>query len=566
MKDPVTKDTNSASAKSKSGLSRKLRFGSVAMVTTAVVVVVVILLNIVMETVENRYPLTVDLTSDGTYSLSEESLTLARNLENDTEVVVFLNENVFTADDYTPFNSYLYYMQQSLVQYYGNAMGTQYYTDFSESFTKVLEQFYNMLKTYRAESNGKFTYRFVDLDSSPALAAAYDQYDPEVGDVLFLGGDRHQKSTVYEMMGGDVNQNTMIATFNSQVEMIVASKINLVSSASSKKATILTFGQDAASGEYPDVDNEVVDQLNDLLPLNGCMVTTLDITTNTEPEADTDVFIIPAASADYTVDQIEDLRSWLNNDNKRGKDLLVFTDYAAEPLTNLYQFLNDEYGIEVLDAIVYETDTNMQYSLSTRDPAIDNYATVAETEYTQALAGQRVLVPTSNALKLHFSDSAEDSEYSNALITSAETAQLMSMTAFRELANGGNSGATIESTLSKAEEYPIVSAAFTTASVYSNPDQAYYSTDVMVFGSADFMHADNMNTSSAVNEDMFLSVFRGLTGLETTLSISARKLTGELLEFESRTVPTVLGHAFVWGLPVILLIVAVVVFVRRRRL
>ncbi len=541
----------------KKGVSRKWRFGTIAMVTTAIVVAFVILLNVVMDIVEERYPLTLDLTTEGTYSLSDESYTLARNLENETEVVVFLNETVFTAGDYTPFKSDLYAMQVQYERAFGKDVGGQYYMEFYESFTTVLDQFYNLLKTYRAESNEKLTCRFVDLDASPALAAAYQQYEPEKAQVLFLSGERHQSCSIVDFMTGGLNQSTMLMKFNSEVERIVASKINLVSSSNTKKATVLTgHGEDA----------KVISQLTELLPLNGCMVTTMDITTMATPDEDTDVFIIPGASTDYTVEQIGNLRTWLNNDNKLEKDLVVFTNYAAGPLANLYQFLGDEYGIEVLDAIVYEQDPGMQYSLSTRDPAIDNYATVASTDYTKTLEGKKVFAPTSNALKLHFSDKTSDSVFSKPLITSSDTALLMSMTEFRLLTQSGDKNATIESTLGEAESYPVVSAAYTTQSIYNNADQKSYTTDVMVFGSADFMHADKMNVSSAVNEDMFLSVFRGLTGLDTTLTISARSLTGQTLDFGSRTPVVVLGHLFVWVLPVIMAVSALIVFIRRRRL
>ena len=541
----------------KKGVSRKWRFGTVAMVTTAVVAAVIVLLNVVMDVVEERYPLTLDLTTEGTYSLSDESYKLARNMENETEVVVFLNETVFTAGDYTPFKSDLYAMQVQYESYFGAEVGGQYYNEFYESFTTVLDQFYNMLKTYRAESNGKLSFRFVDLDASPALAAAYQEYEPEKAQVLFLSGERHQSCSVVDFMTGGLNQSTMLMKFNSEVEKMVASKINLVSSSNTKKATILT-----GHGE----DSKVISQLTELLPLNGCMVSTMDITTMNTPEEDTDVFIIPGATTDYTIEEVNNLRTWMNNDNKFEKDLLVFTNYAAQPLENLYQFLGDEYGIEVMDAIVYEQDPGMQYSLSTRDPAIDNYATVASTDFTKTLGGERVFAPTSNALKLHFSEETSDSEFSKPLITSSDTALLMSMAEFRRLTQSGEEDATIESTLGNADSYPIVSAAYTTSSIYNNTDQKSYSTDVMVFGSVDFMHAEKMNVSSAVNEDMFLAVFRGLTGLDTTLTISARSLTGEVLDFGSRTPVTVLGLLFVWVLPATLALAALIVFIRRRRL
>ena len=57
------------SATPKKTLSRKWRFGTVALVTTAVVVAMVLLLNVVMDTVEKRFPLTVDLTADASVTV-----------------------------------------------------------------------------------------------------------------------------------------------------------------------------------------------------------------------------------------------------------------------------------------------------------------------------------------------------------------------------------------------------------------------------------------------------------------------------------------------------------------
>lgn len=503
----------------KSRIARKWRFGTVAMVTTVVVIIAILLLNVVMDAIESRYPLTVDLTSDGAYTLSDASLELAQGLDKDVQIVVFRAESYFA----TPATGY-------------------------EELNTIITQFYQALRQYQLESGGKVTYEFVDLDANPTLAARYEAYGVTSDSVLFLCGERYQTVTL-----DDLYSYTMDSSYNyifsSEVERVMAAKINLVSASVAKKVTLLT-GHDE--------DAYAIEGLKEVLSNNGCDIVELDITASAEPESDTGVFVIAGATTDYTAEEIARLRGWIHNDGKREKDLLVLCDSVAR-LPNLYEMLSDEYGIEVREEIIVETDAANVYQ---QNPYYV-YGDVAQTDYTTDLVGQRVMMGTVRALKLNITESTDEAMYAKPLVTYGETAQIQPL-ASRLGEEGAQTG---EESLRDAEEYPLVGAAFTTARMFDNDDDRYYATDVMVYGSTTITYDMVINITSACDEELFLNTFRGLTGLESVISVSSRSLTQETVDFGGSLVPSVLGiGVFMIGLPVLLIVIAVVVFVRRKRL
>ncbi len=516
MNEHPSVEKTGVSAPAKKRLSRKWRFGTVALVTTAVVVAAVLLLNVVMDVVEKRYPLTVDLTADGTYTLSEESIALAKGIEQPVSIVVFTAESFFASPNTG-----------------------------ADMMDTVLTQFYQTVKQYQAQSGGKVTARFIDLDANPTLANQYAEYGVQGGSILFLCGDRYQTITLMDLYDYDGSYYEGF-TYTSEVERVVASKINLVSAAAVKHAVMLT-----GHGE----SQEVAETLTALLSSNGCEVQTLDITASTEPPANVDVFVIAGATTDFSTEEITKLRGWIDNGGKRERDLLVLLDPATVQ-KNLNEMLADEFGIVVEDRLISETDTDNVYNMV----AYNTYADVADTEFTQDLQGKRVLIPMARPLTLTLTESTDESKFSKPLVTFGETARVQELSKI---------GATEEEAAKaeKAASYPLVAAAYTTDRLYDNNDNRYYATDVMVFGSVMFCYDTVLNVSSACNEELFLNTFRGLTGLESVISVSNRSLSQETLDFGGSKVPAVLGIGiFTIGLPALMIVLAIVVFVRRRRL
>lgn len=510
----------SENGKKKRGIARKWRFGTVAMVTTAVVVAAILLLNMVMDIIETRYPLTLDLTSDGTYSLSDASIELAKGLDNEVEIIVFNKESVFA----TPATGY-------------------------EELNTVFTQFYQSLRQYHLESGGKVTYEFVDLDANPTLAAAYADYGVTSGSILFLCGERYQVISVSDLYSANLNYSTYSYDYSSEVERVMAARINLVSASVPKVVTLLT-GHDE--------DTYAIACLQELLANNGCDVKQLDITASEELGEDTDIIVIAGATEDYSADEIARLRAWLDNDGKLERDLVVLCDSVSR-LPNLYEMLGDEYGIKVSDEVVAETNAANIYL---QNPYYV-YGDVAQTDYTEDLAGKRAMMGTIRAMTLTVGESTDEAVYGKPLITYGETAQLEPLA--ENIAAGEITAG--DDTRHNADSYPIVGAAFSTTRMYDNDTHAYYATDVLVFGSTTVVYDTVSSLPSACNEDLFMNTFRGLTGLESVISVSSRSLATDTIDFGGSLVPQVLGIGiFMIGLPVLLILIAIVVFVRRKRL
>lgn len=515
----IVNDTQPGPEKSPKRVSRKLRFGTIATVMTVVVIAVILLLNVVMDTVETAFPLTVDLTG-GTYTLSEDSVALAKGVEQDVEIIVFMNESYFASPN----------------------------TGYDVANT-VYTQFYQTLRQYQVESGGKVRYQFIDLDTNPTAAATYQEYGIASGSILFLSGERYQVVSVNDLMSYDGDYTTGY-TYSSEVERVVASKVNLVSAKELKKVTLLT-GHDE--------DAYAISGLETMLSSNGCLIEELDITGSLEPSEDTDVFAIVGPTEDYSVDEVAKLRDWLNNGGTYEKDLVVLADSVAR-LPNLYEMLDDEYGIKVLDQVVVETDGNNVYN---QNPYYV-YGDVSETDYTASLVGERAMMGTVRTLALSGNVSGKNLE-TGELITYGDTAMIQPL-ASRLGEEGAQTG---EESLVEADSYPLIGAAYATMWVHDNDVEggADYYTNVMVYGSTTIAYDTLFGLTSACNEDLFLNVFRGLTGLESVVSVSNKPLDQTTLDFGGSTVPNVLGiGVFTVGLPLVMVAIAITVFVVRRRL
>ena len=79
---------------------RRLRYGSASVILTVIVIVAVLLLNVVMDIVADRYPLTLDMSEDKVFTLSEESVAIAQAVTNPVEIVVFASEKTFSDPSY----------------------------------------------------------------------------------------------------------------------------------------------------------------------------------------------------------------------------------------------------------------------------------------------------------------------------------------------------------------------------------------------------------------------------------------------------------------------------------
>lgn len=498
-------DTAEKPDKPKKAPNRKLRYGATATVLTAVVVVGVILFNVVVSVLADRYPLRLDLTADKILTLSDESVAVAESVTQDVNIIVYMDEELFKnpSTGYTEMNN-------------------------------LLTQFYEALRQYNAKSDGQVTYSFANLTLDPGLASKYEDYQVTDGSILFECGERVSVVTLTDLYSYSSNYYGGLESFESNVEKVMATNILKVTGVNNMVVTMLTgHGEDSSTQE----------SITNLLELNGYTVETHNITSVEEFPEEATMAIIPAPTSDYTADEVARLREWMDNGGQRGRDLMFVPVYNVT-YTNLGEYISDTYGIEVTTNIVGDSTLSRRFGYS----PCATYGDVESSDYTSS-SDTWVKAPYSLQLLLNDNNGAQTVP----VVTFPESAGI--------LGTQINADGEEEEVLVPVEEYPIVGMAYSTLTGSSDVQDS----QVLVCSSA--LYFSYLSDLTASNEETFLNTFNGLTGYTGGVTISSKSLIAETADFGSSATKSFWGiGVFTIGLPVVLLVVGLVIFLKRRHL
>ena len=514
--DPKDKKKNSRKERVKKD-TRKLRYGGVATALTVVVVAVVVLVNVVANILNERFPINLDLTADKLFTLGDESREIVSSVEKDVEIVVFAEESTLANSS-------------------------------TEGMGAIFKQLHELLGLYQSYSGGKIDVTYVDLNSDPTLMTRYSEYEATSYDVLFLCGDRHQKVNIYDMFTYNYDYYSQSVNVTaSKVEQMMASNLMMVTSDETPQILFLT-----GHGE----DSYATSGLKALLEVNNYEPVDLDITGSEEYSDEAVMAFIVAPEDDYSDSEIEALRTWLDNGGKRGRHLMVLVNYAAD-CPNLYEFLSVEYGLEVTDNLVQETDANRVYQMS----ASYVYGDIGSSDYLTDIEGSRVLMPITRQILPTAGTDSNSSLFNTSLLTFPESAKLVKMA--DAIADPDNPDQEAPPPFD-ADEYPIVGGAMATSWTYDS-DNNRIETNVIVLGSSAMAYEMFSGMSTVENEAFLLGLTNGITGNENPVDISNKPLEQTSLEFTTAQ-QNIFFFVFVAAVPIAILIVCLVVFLRRRRL
>lgn len=489
--------------------NRKLRIGATATGITAAVTVAIVLFNVVVGIINDRYPLSWDLTAKKDFTLSEESEKVAEKVTKDVEITMFGQENTF-----------------------------------ANSTDTLQRQFYEFTRAYETLTDGKVKTVYVDLNANPELKSVYAEYNiTSEGSVLFRCGEQWRAIAWEDMSEVDYDSyySTGSSVTTSLVEQKLAANINAVSGERTVYLSFLT-GHGEADGH--------ISYLQDMYELNGYMTETVDFSTTTPLHQNSGAAIIVAPMNDYSKEEIARLREWLNNNGKRERDLFVYCDpSAAGKCPNLYEFLATDFGITVTDNLVVETDTNNLLSGQNYGDAYILSQMHATDLTGEVIVTEKIVMP--ETLQLITNGQTDTKEYAltnTPVVTFPETARLQ------------KSGAVGEA--QKAETYPIVGAAY--AYEYSYEGTTRHETYVFVSGS--YLTINFSQYSQFQNKDFVLEPVRTTSSLGDTVVIQGKDLVTAGASFSAAATFIVGRVIFSYGLPLLLLVLAVVVFIKRRHL
>lgn len=524
-----TVETNGSKKAKAPRNKRRLRYRIGFSATIAIAVVAVILLNVIVGVVADRFPITWDMSKNKTYTLSDQSIEIAKQVKEEMQLVVFFDEDTFSNPS----------------------------TGVTELDT-TLREFYNALKQYNTHSGGKISYTFIEPNQEPQKFAAYSKYKVKAGNMLFLCGDRYKVRTIYndeysnDLFSLDTSNYYTYGTysFESYAEKMLASTIYALSSGDEHIIQVLTGHEE---------DAQLIEGLKGLYELNGYTFEELVITGSVDFNKDADTMLIAAPEKDYSAAEIKRIREWVYNDHNYGRQLMVYVSPTAD-CPNLYEFLEVEYQITVTDELIVETDMSRIQNYSYLHTMTD----VRNTIFSEKSNGKaNVFTPYVRRLTTTLPLSLENSigSYAVTITNYPESAKLSKLA---DLING--KAADESSYAAKDDEYPLTGMIVCAIDSYNNDTGEAVDGRVMVCGSSTMAYASQLQNSNFKNEELLLEVTNGITGVENAIAISGKTVQNETVSFNN-TAQIVIGlGVFTIALPVTILIVCLVVFLRRKNL
>lgn len=512
--------------KSHEGGMKKFKHGAQATILTIVFFVFLVLVNVVATKLFERYPITIDLTEESIYSISDESEDYIKGIDMDVKITVCANENDFTA-----LSSYTQQANEVMKTYskYNNRITYQYMDinanpDFYKDYTDDVDQYDIIVETNPVGNDGKEIKRtkvigLVDLvEFNDELTEMFSQYGVSVEQYAAqIGNDL----TFLSYYGNYIESSSAEQAFTSAIMAVT-----------DPEPVTITFLE----------GREELNQLSyfkTLLDANGYTVNSINITTD-EISDDTDVLVISAPKVDYLPEELDKVDKFLLNDGKMGKQLIYVADTGQSDTPNIDEFLK-EYGLEIGRGVVCET-----YSAN---HVTQNYYTIAtdiSEDFTQDMTSSdpALLMLGSRPVKALYEEDGMIKTFN--YVTSTDDAYTMDIQS--------------QEVLEKGKQSYIVLASKAAFGVEN--DDTYYS-NVLALGSANIIDDRVLAYDQYQNREYILSVLNGMTGKTKGITITPKVISGNLFDINDSQ-KSRLKWTFILIIPGIVLITGLVIWIRRK--
>lgn len=494
---------------SKAMRSEKFKRGGMATLMSVVFIAIVVILNILVGVLTDRFPsLNVDLTAQKLNTLSDQALEIAKNVEQETDIYLIGSEDAY----------------RNNTMYYSSAYGFDY------------SQIANLADKLQ-EANSKISVEFIDPDTNPTFISEYPEDNLVSGKVLVKTEKRHKVLSVNDLFSMQNDQTTGASNTYSKVDSALAGALEVVNM---DKVPVVAI----ATGHDEDLTTRM-DAFQDKLEGQNFEIREIDFLTEDIPE-DTQILMLPTPNKDYTEEEIGKLRSFLDNDtNAESVTLLVTCHPTQGEMPNFASFL-EEWGVKVNLGLVAETDTSRMALGSPAYVLVDHENEILEKEYKYLIS------PSGCSIELLFESNSDVSTH--ALWTTSDSACLVT-------------GDMTEADLADAPKASQVVASLSYTTVKVGDVNARRS--VVVFGSS-VGFTDSFISATAFDNSAYITdLLKGMTGTDgSRVSVATQQVQTNVRDVTASQSTVVFWGLIVFtvGLPLAILIVGLVIFLKRRHL
>ncbi len=538
-------------SKNKSAESSKLRnaaalkHGGFSVAITAVVIAVVVVINVLFGVLADRVNLDLDISLKGDNTLDKQNIEFIKSVDKDVIITVCCEEAAFV--------EYSAYVAE---QYYG----AYDETGNSDGVYDYFEQTLTLLDLYDVYSD-KITVRFVNPYDTSFTALRQEYSNIDICDILVEANHTINDETsvrsqllsfddIYYMTQQEssyMGSSTSIISGN-QLETALTSAIYKVTAAESKQAMVL--------GTH--CTEDTLSQYMSYLEMNNFDTSVFSGDILNEISSEVDLLLISQPVEDFAIEELDIIDEWLYNGGLRSKGIMFFASPSSPYLPNLYAYL-EEWGISVGEGVLYETDeqhnvfnlgatTNKFYSL-------ENSSLKGETkeEYKGIMEKNGLMIASDNVPIYQLFESEGMRAVDIIAVTPSDTVVVKPVGEGDEWQPDGSYDQSQYAGLLIASEADYV-------------DNVLYTSYVAVFSSPTFAAYEWLSYYPQNADSMLLSARLLSAAEDDGISFDMKKneeatFSNVIDYYDYKTVEAI----FQWIVPLVLVAVGIVVFVRRKR-
>ncbi len=474
----------------------KSAYAALVVVSLAIVVV----LNIVMGALADRYPMSIDLTPQKVFALSEETKSFIASLDTQVTIRVLATEERFQD-------------------------------------TSIYNAQANEIMSLFAKQSGAIEIEYIDYVSNPGFAAAYPDLSMKHGDVLVSGAGRDKLVKTEELFHYTYGRDGSIAIASSRAEEAILSAVLYVTSSELPRAAVISGHGETETSAF-----------EALLRSNNYETETVNLLTG-NLSADTQLALLIAPTKDLSPEEITLLDDFLTNNGEYGKSLFYCASPVQPALPNLEAFLA-EWGVRAGDGMVFETDEQRVYSTQ------PFYAVADYAEETYAAQVSRadapMLVAVSRPLEVLFSQ--QERYVTETLLEFGASAGVRPSEAGDDF--------TADMAVVRGPIPALVLCSYKVTDP-SNASLVKASSHILACGSAEVAGDFVIGSPSFANAEYLIHVLNDLCEKDDNIAVTPKTIVGHALNL-SQSQADRFGNLFVFVIPAAVLVLGIGIWLYRR--
>lgn len=503
--------------------NKKFRHGTLSIVFTIIFIAAIVMVNVILNLVLDRFKVEVDLTTNQIYTLSPETEDYIRGLGDDIEIYVTAEEETLRSSGEKLYEQIVEFLEK--MQSMNSHIKVKYVNlltdpDFSKDYVETLQNYQMIIK-----SAGTQRYRILSIND-------FLRFTLSDGNTY-----SYSEANMYVTYGGYT-----VVDYSSNAEEQLVSAMMTVSKENPTVVTFLTgYGENDSSA------------LQKILTDNAYEIKSTDIEQVAAVPEETDILVIFAPSKDYSNESVTKVDEWLSNNGKYGKNLVYVASADAVETPNLDEFLK-EWGLEIGNGYIMQMDPDYAYNTGYPMPVMHALELNEDTDYYSNMK-----LSSSSRFMGYFVRPViklwdEESNFANKVIASATGTQCV-LYPFDADENFSVS----------ADDYRGYDVIVEASKVQFENNSPVYS-KVIAVGS-DLMFIQNFTSASNYsNGEVALALFDANSDNESgSIKVVSKSFKAETYQLESSQ-QTAIGLIFAVFIPIIIIVVGIIVWARRRRL